>query len=663
MDSTTQPESISAALSTPYPALFSAFRLKNVTLRNRIVMLPHVTFYGGHNFTPSARHHYYYAERAKGGVGLIVTESQFVHASSAVHGCVDASSLDGMRLWQPTIAAVHEHGAAFFAQITHHSIQGASADSYLPLIAPSAIPDATVREVPKAADRGDMDMIRDAYRAAAGNVRSVGFDGVELKVGHDGILRAFMSPYFNRRSDEYGGSRENRLRYVIEVLRAVRAEVGEDYPVGIRFCMDECIPGGYTFEDGLWYAGALAESGLIDYLSSDLGTWMSVDAQVPPMSTPQMFMRDHIRQLKAAVSIPVIAFGRIKHPHDAESMLAQRDADLIGMTRQLIADPEWANKARTGRTAEIRPCVACNQECVGRLVKNQPIGCVHNPAAGHEETLGIGTLSAAPATKRVLVIGGGVMGLKAAETAALRGHQVILIEQNEQLGGQVAIAARAPGHEEWGEIAAHLIAQIARLDVQVMTNTPATVDTVAAFTPDAVIVATGSRLAPLPFAQKGALTLLDEWQVMQGDDPWDERVLLLDLGVRFEGAALAETLVARRNQVTWIAPTPTVGFEIDPPTLIPLRRRLAAHGAALIPETTVIETDDDAVLTLNVFTGDVKPLAGFDSLVIAGNKLSNNGLIDALRPHVAAVYAGGDCVAPRHVAIAIREGDRLGRTV
>jgi mycofactocin system FadH/OYE family oxidoreductase 2 len=650
-------------MTFPYPHLFSPFTLNHVTLRNRVVMLPHVTFYGGPGFTPSERHACYYAERARGGVGLIVTESQFVHPSSAVHGCVDASNLDGMRLWRPAIESVHEHGAALFAQITHHSIQGASSDSYLPLIAPSAIPDATVRDIPKAADRADLDMIREAFRTSAANVRAVGFDGVELKVGHDGILRAFLSPYFNRRSDEYGGSRENRLRYVIEVLQAVRAEVGDDYPVGIRFCMDECIPGGYTFEDGLWYAAALSQTGLIDYLSADMGTWMSVDAQVPPMTTPQMVARDQIRQVKEAVTIPVIAFGRIKDPALAEDLLATGGADLIGMARQLIADPDWANKAQAGRAETIRPCVACNQECVGRLVRNQPIGCVHNPAAGHEKTLGSGTLTAASSARHIVVIGGGVMGLKAAETAALRGHHVTLIEQSPRLGGQVIIAAQAPGHAEWGQIANHLIMQIERLGVRVHLNTTATVESVLALQPDAVIVATGSQPAPPPFARKGSLPALDEWQFMSGDSPSNQRVALLDLGVRFEAAALVETLVARGNQVTWIAPTFFVGAEVDPPTLIPLRRRLAQHGVVMLPEHIVIEVYDDALLTLNVITGQVTPLAGIDALVIAGNKQADNALVDALRPYGAEVYAGGDCVAPRHVAIAIREGDRLGRSV
>jgi mycofactocin system FadH/OYE family oxidoreductase 2 len=648
-------------MTVPYPHLFSPFTLNNVLLRNRVVMLPHVTFYGGHGYTPSERHAFYYAERARGGVGLIVTESQFVHASSAVQGCVDASSLEGMRLWQPAIESVHEHGAAFFAQITHHSIQGASSDSYLPLIAPSAIPDATVRDIPKAADRADLDMIREAFRISASNVRAVGFDGVELKVGHDGILRAFLSPYFNRRDDEYGGSREKRLRYVIEVLQAVRAEIGRDYPLGIRFCMDECIPGGYTFEDGLWYAAALSQTGLIDYLSTDMGTWMSVDAQVPPMTAPQMFVRDRIRQIKAVVSIPVIAFGRIKDPAMAEDMLASGDADLIGMARQLIADPEWANKARAGRA--IRPCVACNQECVGRLVKNQPIGCVHNPAAGHEKTLGSSTLTAAAFPRHIVVIGGGVMGLKAAETAALRGHRVTLIEKASHLGGQVAIAAQAPGHREWGEIADYLIAQIDRLGVRVHLNTTAAVESILTLQPDAVIVATGSQPAPSPFARKGTLPVLDEWQLMTGDSPCDQRVALLDLGVRFEASALVETLVERRNQVTWIAPTFIVGAEVDPATLISLRRRLAQHGVVTVPEHTVIEVYDDALLMLNVITGQVTPLKGMDALVIAGNKQANNALVEALKPYVPEVYAGGDCVAPRHAAIAIREGDRLGRSV
>ncbi len=652
-----------ADMSTSFNHLFSPFDLNGLRLENRLVMLPHMTFYGTKERTPSERHHYYYLERARGGVGLIITESQYVHESSAVENGVDAANRAGMLLWRETIDRVHDFGTRMFAQLTHHGIQGAASDSYLPLLSPSAIPDATVRETPKAMDADDMREVIDSFRAAVGNARAAGFDGVELKVGHDGMLRAFLSPYFNRRQDEYGGTRENRIRFVLDVLRAVRAEIGRDTVLGIRFCMHEQIPGGYTLEDAQWYSRAFGQSGLLDYISSDMGTWMSVDFQVPPMSVPQGFAREAFASIKAHSALPVIAFGRIKDPVMAEDILAQGHADLIGMARQLIADPEFAHKVREGRLEDIRPCVACNQECVGRLVRSQPIGCVHNPAAGHEKALGTMTLTRTPTPKKVVVVGGGPTGLKAAEVAAMRGHQVTLMEKGPTLGGQVAYAAKAPGHHEWGEIVTHLAGRLVRLGVRICLNTTATPESLASEAPDAVVIAAGAGPGPLPFAVKGAMPVYTEWQILAEDATQLARVALLDMGVRFEAAALAETLAARGSQVTWIAPTFTVGAEIEPTSLIPLRRRLAEHGTVCLPETIILEVYDDTVLTLNVLTGQVQPLGSFDAVVIVGNKMSENALLAAVKAQFSEVYTGGDCVAPRHVAIAIREGEKIGRAL
>ncbi len=641
--------------------LLEPLTIRGLELRNRVVFLPHVTFYA-EGRRPSARHRHYHEERARGGVGLIVTESQVVHATGGHDKCVDASDREAMLAWRETIDAVHAHGTRIFAQLTHHGVEAFTADTMRPLWAPSAVASPVLREVPKAMTAGEIQLVQDAFRQAAAHAVEAGFDGVELKVGHDGLLRAFLSPFYNRREDAYGGTPERRARFVLETLAAVREELGET-PLGIRFCLDEGFPGGYDKPQALELAQLLARSGTLDYLSADEGTWTSLEHQVAPMTVPPGYADEATGELRAATGLPVIAFGRIKDPHHAAGLLASGIADLIGMARQLITDPEWVAKVAEGRLDEIRPCIACNQECVGRLVRELPISCVHNPAAGREELLGVRTRRRARTARRVVVAGGGPAGLKAAEAAALGGHDVTLLERGERLGGQVALAAGVPHHAEWGEIVTHLEDRVISLGVDVRRGTEATSEAVLADGPEVVIAATGARPGPPPFPADGSVTVLDEWQALEDGQPSEARVLLLDHGVRFEGAALTEALLERGNDVRWVAPTPTVGFEIDPPTLTALLPRLAAAGVRRLPERTVVDAPGGGVVLLNVFTRQTERLEDVDAIVIAGNKLAAASLAEELDGHAPTVVSIGDCVAPRHVAIAIYEGELAGRSV
>jgi mycofactocin system FadH/OYE family oxidoreductase 2 len=644
--------------------LFRPFELGRVALRNRVVFGPHVTMFGSADCRPTRRDRFYYEERARGGVGLIVTGSQFVHPTSEHSRTIDGSTREGALLWRDTIAAVHEHGARIFAQFTHHGIEINTQHTRRVQWGPSAVPNpAAGGEVPKAMTRADIRELEQAFAAAAGYAVEAGFDGVELKVGHDGLLRTFLSPHFNRRTDEYGGSLENRMRLALETIAGVRAAIGPDVPLGIRFCLDEGFPGGYGLDEAVEMARRFGASGHLDYLNADMGTWLRADLQVPPMTVPQGFALAATRRAREASGLPTVAFGRIKDPAMAEAALADGTADLVGLVRALLTDPEWANKAREGRVEDIRPCVACGQECVGRLARDLPIGCVHNPAAGDEERLGVTTLAPAPVAKRVVVVGGGAGGMKAAEVAAMRGHRVTLLERAPALGGQVALAATAPGHAEWGEIVTHLAGRLERLGVDVRTGVEATPDAVLAEAPDAVVVATGAGAGPPPFPAGDGVRVLDELRVLRGAEPAGEDVVLFDLGVRFEGSALAETLAARGNRVRWVTPAPTVAFQVDPTTMIPLRRRLGQEGVELVPESVILDAADGGVTVMNTMAATTSRLERVDTVVVAGGKAPRGALAEALEGRVPELHAIGDCVAPRHVAIAIREGELAGRAV
>jgi len=649
-----------AGAAGAFPRLFKPFALRGVELPNRLVLLPHVTMFA-EGQRPSARHRDYYEERARGGVGLIVTESQVVHPTGGHGKCVLADR-DGSLAWRETIEAVHAYGTRIFAQLTHHGAEAFTLDTMLPQWGPSPVADPAVGETPKEMTHAEIAEAQLAYARSAAYALEAGFDGVELKVGHDGLLRMFLSPFYNRRSDEYGHrSDEDRLRFVVETLAGVRRELG-DVPLGIRFCLDERLPGGYGLDEGLALAAALARTGLIDYLSADMGTWTSVEFQVPPEGVPDGYADAATARAREATALPTIAFGRIGRPSHAHDLLERGAADLIGMARQLLADPEWPLKVREGRVEEIRPCVHCNQECVGRLIRDLPISCVHNPAAGREADLGRATLRRARVPRRLLVVGGGAAGLKAAEVAAERGHEVVLLERSEALGGQVALAASVPGHEEWGEIVAALARRVVALGVEVRTGVEANGEVVELHRPDAVVVATGSGPAEAPFPLD-ATPVFDEWEVLRGAGPADGRVVLLDVGVRAEGATLAQALALRGNEVHWVAPTPSVGYRLDPATLAVLLPRLARTGVRRIPETTIVEASGRTVRLLNVFDRATTSVDDVDAVVVAGNKRASSALAAKLAERGFDVRAVGDCVAPRHVAIAIYEGELAGRSL
>jgi len=650
-------------MTNQFPMLLSPTKIKNVALRNRVVFLPHLTLFASEDRAPTERHRYYYAERAKGGVGLIVVECQAVHPTGGHLKVVDASDMARMLRWRETIDACHGHGAKIFAQLTHFGNQTFRRFNWLPLWAPSDVPDASVREVPKAMEVEDIRTVVECFARAAIHVREVGFDGVEIKVAHDGLLRQFLSPYSNRRDDTYGGSTENRMRIVIEVLRAVRRAVGEDFPVGMRLCLDELIPGGYTLDDAKGFAAAFRREGSLDYISGDIATWMSIPLMVAPMVAPLGYANYAVSAIKESVDVSVVAFGRINDPHQAEMLLADGHADLIGMARQLLCDPEFVVKADRGRADEIRACVACNQECIGKLLMLDAIGCIHNPAAGREKTLGVGTLTRGARTKKVVVVGGGPAGLKAAEIAAARGHTVILMEKEAELGGQIAWATKAANRDELGGVIRHLSKQVARLGVEVRLNVRATNAMILAEKPDAVVIATGASPGPWPFAVGGATPVLTDIEVLAGVGPSNRNVALLDLDCHFRGGSVAETLAARNKSVIIITPTFHAGAAIDFGGLILLRQRLAERGVSYIPSSTIIEVGDGAVTILDVITGATRALGDIDAVVVAGHGKSDDALYRELKGMVPEVHAIGDCVAPRRIEMATYEGEMIGRAL
>ncbi len=414
-----------------YPHLFSPLQIGNVTVRNRIMQTAHVKLFA-YNAVDSERNVAYQAARAKGGAGLLITGNRVVHPTSTTGfpRVAWAYRPEALEADRRLTAAVHEHGAVIFAQLNHFGLNASSdsADDYRVLWGPSAVKSPAYGETPKAMELEDISEVVDWWGHSAELTREGGFDGTEVHISHSYLLHQFLSPLYNKREDEYGGSFENRLRFAREVIEEVRRRAGDDWVVGVRISLTDFIPGALDIEDAVQAAQALEADGRIDFVNVTAAGYHNIFKAIEPSDVPDGYLVDLTAQVKAAVRLPVFTVGGIKDAALAEEILAAGKADMVAMTRAQIADPEFANKVQEGRENEIVHCIRGNQGCIGRVFKGLPIACTVNPGAGRERRFGPGTLVPADPPGRWLVAGGGPAGMKAASVLAERGHVVTLVE-------------------------------------------------------------------------------------------------------------------------------------------------------------------------------------------------------------------------------------------
>ncbi|CEP68514.1 Aldolase-type TIM barrel [Moorella glycerini] len=641
--------------------LFTPFKLGNVNLKNRIVFLPHFVALSDENGMPTEREAWYLAERAKGGAGLIIMCNIACLPSGKmshrfIHGW-DPKIIPGLKQYADM---THEAGGKIFGQINHGG-HTTLMDPPQILWAPSQMPEPSCQYNTKAMETEDIEAVIEGFAKSALHFKEAGFDGVEIKVAHDGLLRSFISDFFNRRSDKYGGSLENRLRLPLEVIHAIRKTIGPELPLGIRLCLDEFTPWGYNLDFGIELAKIFEETGEVTYISTDAGTFSSFYMEIPPMAVPAGFAVYMAAALKEVIKLPVIAFGRINDPAQAEKILADGHADLIGMARQLIADPETPNKAREGRIDEIRHCVACNDGCIYQVMHEKPVRCIQNPAAGREKTLGIGTLKPAEIKKRVVVIGGGVAGLKVSEIATLRGHKVILLEKKNELGGQVLLASKYPLRDQLIEVASYLIKQINRLGVEVRLNTEATPEDVLALKPDAVVVATGSFSPRLDIPGAEQENVYSVYDALKEDASIGNRVMVIDLNGHWKAAGLVEYLATQGKHVNVVTPLVFFGQGLEPSNRVMLYQRLFTMDVIMTPHHEVTAIKGKTATLKNVYSGQEVEVCDYDTFIYVIHNRSHEELYYALKGKCSELYRVGDCVAPRMIEQAIWDGEEIGR--
>lgn len=646
--------------------LFSSFCLKNVVLRNRIVFLPHYTALARMDSLPHERETYYYGERAKGGAGLIISGNYAVSKSGQMHRTfIDASNEKTIPNYTKTVNLVHKHGGKIFGQITHSGpTKMEKPQSYL--WAPSQVIEGSSRTHTVAMTYEEMAEVINSFRKATENLVKSEFDGIEVKVGHDGLLRAFASPYYNRRTDKYGGNFNNRMRFVREVFYVIREITENKMPVGVRLCVDEFEDEGYKLEYGINIAKDLEDKNLIDYVNVDAGTtWKSYILQNPPMSIPLGFAEYMSFELKKEINLPVIAFGRINDPVQAEQILQNGSADLIGMARQLLCDPETPNKAEKGDIDGIRKCIACMDGCVGQVVQFQPIRCIQSPAVGKEKYLGIGKIKTVKNKKKIVVVGAGVSGLKFSEIAAQRGHEIILFEKEDKVGGLLNYVCKIPFRNEFSEVTRYLEYKVKNdKNIDLRLGEEATDEKIIEESPDAVIVATGSRpYVPKEFKNNKSCTSID---VLGEKIKIGNKVVVYDKMGKAEGIGVAEYLCEyyKDIEIHFFTPVNHAGQDVQFLNLGILYRKLFTSEVVINPYYELIKVTSNNLTFKHVYSRELLEFKGYTNLVYIGDSASVNNLYNnEIKEKVNEVYRIGDSKSPRLVELAIRNSDEVARSI
>ena len=662
-------------MKSNYPHIFEPFTVRRMTMRNRIVMTPMGTNYGEQTGEMSFLHIHYYVQRAKGGTGLLIVENASVDSPEGSNGTtqlrIDKDNY--MPRLYKLCDEVHKHGACIAIQINHAGASAMSSRTGMQPVSASNIPSKAGGEIPRPLEKEEIYRIVKKYGEAAKRAQACGFDAVEIHCGHSYLISQFLSPTTNKRTDEFGGSSENRARFAKLVIEEVRKQVGPFFPIFVRISADEFVEGGNTLEDTLEYLQYIQEE--VDVFDVSAGLNASIQFQIDANYLPDGWRSYMARAVKEKYGKPCMTMGNIRDPKRAEEILASGDADLIGMGRGLIADPEWVNKVRFGHEDDLRKCISCNVGCAGhRIGLNRPIRCTVNPAVNSGEDYYKRKVTNAC---NVVVIGAGTAGLEAACTAAEVGCTVVLIEKTGKLGGLSAIISDIPDKHRMKDFPRYLEHRARKLkNLFILTNTDANVDMVKAFNPDIVVNATGSSPTLPPI--KGLLDLVDKEgtnvksvlgmidMINKGgyaDDMSDKKVAVVGGGA--VGLDVMEYFTEHGAAVTMIEMLPAIGNGLDPVTKCDTAAKMEKYHVRQMVKTALQEVQNDKFIVKNP-EGEIEEVPfdyGFMCLGMRAKTPLLQALEDTFGDTQTEVLNIGDSMRARRIIEGTEEGRNILLTI
>lgn len=641
-----------------FPRLFSPIEVGKMKVKNRIFMSAMNSALCDTDNRVTDKAIEYYSARARGGVGLITTENVMVDENSHYNipnnmGLYNDEQIPGIRRLSDE---AHRYGAKVALQLFHGGPAAVSSlNGGRQPIAASAIPLRNVGEMPRAMTLDEIHELTYKFGQAARRAREAGVDAVEIHAAHrHGVLGTFLSPLSNKRADEYGGNVEGRMKFLLEVIEQVRRDAGEDFPIIVRMSMTEFEPGGQSMMDAVYIARYLERAG-VNLLNLSNGTLETYWKTVTPNGTPRGVNTELSQKLKETVKIPVGVIGRNCEPWAAEQALDLGRTDAVYMARALLCDPDFPEKARTGRLREICPCIGCT-DCITH-VHGSEIRCTMNPYAGRETHIP----SAADIRKKVLVIGGGAAGLQAAATAAQRGHSVTLWEKDEKLGGQMLLAAVPIMKQDIVEGTKYLINKAADAGVDIRCGVEATAESISKENADAVIVATGGQPV-VPGFLKGANQLVSAWDVLAGKVTTGRNIVVIGGGA--VGCETAEFLIHPQNdrhprgkRVTVIEMADDIMKGDRSYARSLLVRRMQEKGCIILTDSKVESVNGDRLVYSR--NGEENTLTGIDTVVCALGVRPQNGLAEQIAKLGIPVYVAGDAEKTGRIYEAINSGEKI----